>query len=258
MAEVSWGRKETIVWPPHKPIYTLGALFLGLIATGFFVYFRFIFGLSPLQQFYLPAYIKTAAIVSVPIHTKYRMLLMSDAKRHAWYARDVDVEPGSTPQPTGKPIPVQLSDSARRSGMVFLYHSLPIVLSGIGVQQYLRQQVYDGQSLLGMFGLQIVLGGIFFLLQLPWSIPKDIRRWKEMKYGRRLKGPILVTPKQFNKAIKGGGIGIKVDRSRDLLRVPERAEDQHFEIIGDTGSGKTTIIMQMLRQIQARKHSAII
>jgi hypothetical protein len=42
------------------------------------------------------------------------------------------------------------------------------------------------------------------------------------------------------------------------LRVPERAEDQHFEIIGDTGSGKTTIIMQMLRQIQARKHSAII
>ena len=39
---------------------------------------------------------------------------------------------------------------------------------------------------------------------------------------------------------------------------PARAEDQHFEIIGDTGSGKTTIIMQMLRQIQARKHSAII
>ena len=79
-----------------------------------------------------------------------------------------------------------------------------------------------------------------------------------MKYGRRLKGPILVTPKQFNKAVKGTGIGIKVDKSRDLLRVPERAEDQHFEIIGDTGSGKTTIIMQMLRQIQARRHSAII
>ena len=37
-----------------------------------------------------------------------------------------------------------------------------------------------------------------------------------------------------------------------------RAEDQHFEIIGDTGSGKTTIIMQMLRQIQSRRHSAIL
>ena len=40
--------------------------------------------------------------------------------------------------------------------------------------------------------------------------------------------------------------------NQDLLRVPQRAEDQHFEIIGDTGSGKTTIIIQMLCQIQVR------
>lgn len=258
MAEVTWGRKETIIWPPHKPIYTLGALFLGLIATGFFLYSLFIFALSPLQQVYLPTYIKSAATASVPFHTKYRMLLMSDAKRQVWYARDGDVEPGSTPQPTGKPIPLQLSDSARTRGMVLLYRSAPLALSGAGVQRYLRQQVYDGQTLSGMFGLQLVFGVTFFLLQLPWSIPKDIRRWKEMKYGRRLKGPVLVTPKQFNKAVQGTGIGIKVDQSRGLLRVSECAEDQHFEIIGDTGSGKTTIIMQMLRQIQARGHSAII
>jgi hypothetical protein len=258
MAEVAWGRKETIIWPPHKPIYTLGALFLGLIATGFFVYSRFILVLSPLQQFYLPAYIKTTITASVPIHAKYRMLLVSDAKRGVWYARDVDVEPGSTPQPTGKPIPLQLSDSARRRGMVLIYRSVPLVLSATGLHRYLVQQVYDGQTVVSMFGLQLVLGGILFLLQLPWSIPKDIRRWKEMKYGRRLKGPVLVTPKQFNKAIRGTGIGINVDQSRQLLRVPVRAEDQHFEIIGDTGSGKTTIIIQMLRQIQTRGHSAII
>src|SRR5271167_369774 len=43
-----------------------------------------------------------------------------------------------------------------------------------------------------------------------------------------------------------------------MLRVPLRAEDRHFEIIGDTGSGKTTIIMQMLRQIQSLGHSAIL
>ena len=43
-----------------------------------------------------------------------------------------------------------------------------------------------------------------------------------------------------------------------MLRIPAQAEDQHIEIIGDTGSGKTTIIMQLLRQIQARGHSAIV
>src|SRR5215469_7469193 len=215
MPEVTWGRKETIIWPPQKPIYTLGALFLGLIATGFFVWLRFILVLSPLQQFYLPAYIKTTATSAVPVHSKYRMLLMADTKRHAWYAREVDVEPGSTPQLTGKPIPLQLSDSARRRGVVFLYPSAPMVLSGPNLYQYLRTQVYGGESLAGIFGSQIFLGGLFFLVQLPWSIPKDIRRWKEMKYGRRLKGPILVTPRQFNKAVKGTGIGIKVDKSRD-------------------------------------------
>ncbi len=258
MAEATWGRKETIIWPPHKPIYTIGALFLALIATGFFVYFRFQLALSPLEQFYLPAYIKATVTASVPFHTKYRMLLMSDAKRHAWYVRGQDVASGTTPQPTGKPIPLALSDSARQRGIAFLFRSGPLTLSGAGVQRYLRQEIYAGETLSEMFGLQVFLGGVFFLVQLPWSIPKDIRRWKEMKYGRRLKGPILVTPKQFNKAIRGTGIGIKVDQSRDLLCIPERAEDQHFEIIGDTGSGKTTIIIQMLRQIQARGHSAII
>jgi len=133
MAEVTWGRKETIIWPPRKPIYTLGALFLGLIATGFFVYFRFLFVLSPLQQFYLPAYLKSTVTASVPIHVKYRMLLISDRKHHAWYARDVDVEPGLTPQPDGKPLRLQLSDSAQQRGMIFLSRSVPVSLSGISV-----------------------------------------------------------------------------------------------------------------------------
>ena len=55
MPETNWGRKETIIWPPHSPIYTFGAVFLGLILTGLFVYLRFAFALTPLQQFYLPA-----------------------------------------------------------------------------------------------------------------------------------------------------------------------------------------------------------
>jgi hypothetical protein len=86
------------------------------------------------------------------------------------------------------------------------------------------------------------------LIQLPLSIPRDVRRYKEMKYGRRLKGPVMVTPKQFNKAVQGNGIGIKTDDCKDPLRIPRAAEDQHIEIIGDTGTGKTTLIMQLLRE----------
>jgi hypothetical protein len=44
-----WGRRESIIWPPRHYLYTLGAIFLALVATGFFIYVRFQFGLSPLD-----------------------------------------------------------------------------------------------------------------------------------------------------------------------------------------------------------------
>ncbi len=54
-----WGRRESIIWPPRHYLYTLGAIFLALFATGFFVYVRFQFGLSPLERYYLPYYLRT-------------------------------------------------------------------------------------------------------------------------------------------------------------------------------------------------------
>jgi type IV secretory pathway TraG/TraD family ATPase VirD4 len=186
------------------------------------------------------------------------MLLISDGGRHAWYAREEDVQAGATQQVNAKPIQLALSDAARLRGVKFLYRSAPLIFQNAGLNTYLKQHIYDGEKLTEMFRWPLIFGALFLVVQLLFSIPKDIRRRKEMKYGRRLKGPILVTPKQFNKAIQGNGIGLKVDQCSELLRVPLRAEDQHFEIIGDTGSGKTTIILQMLRQIQTRGHSAIL
>ncbi|MGA7791843.1 MAG: hypothetical protein WCA19_02315, partial [Candidatus Acidiferrales bacterium] len=88
MPETNWGRKETIIWPPHSPIYTFGVILLALILTGLFVYLRFAFALSPLEQFYVPLYIKTSIAPSLRSSGKYQMLLMSDRKSRAWYARE--------------------------------------------------------------------------------------------------------------------------------------------------------------------------
>jgi hypothetical protein len=60
MAAIQWGRKETIIFPPHNPIYSYGAVFLALVLTGFFVYLRFSFGQLPLQQYYTPIYVRAA------------------------------------------------------------------------------------------------------------------------------------------------------------------------------------------------------
>jgi hypothetical protein len=258
MPEMNWGRKETIIWPPHQPIYTYGAIFLALVGAGFFVYLRFAIALKPLERYYLPTYIKTSIGLSFRSSGKYQVLLVSDASGKAWYALKDDVESGSTPQVKGKSIPLALSEAARQRGVVSLYRGAPTVYQNKLLNEWLQKQIYAGDTVANIFEPPLVFGLVALLLQLPFSIRKDIRRRKQMRYGRRLKGPILVTPKQFNNAIGGAGIGLKVDQCDEMLRVPLRAEDQHFEIIGDTGSGKTTIIMQMLRQIQARGHSAIL
>jgi len=258
MPEMNWGRKETIIWPPHQPIYTYGAIFLALVAAGFFVYLRFAIALNPLERYYLPTYIKTSIALSVRSSGKYQVLLVSDASGKAWYALNDNVQAGSTPQANDKPIPLALSDTARQRSMVSLYRGAPTVYQNKPLHAWFQKQIYSGDTVASIFEQPLVFGLVALLLQLPFSITKDIRRRKQMKYGRRLKGPILVTPKQFNNAIGGTGIGLKVDQCDKMLRIPLLAEDQHFEIIGDTGSGKTTIIMQMLRQIQARGHSAIL
>jgi type IV secretory pathway TraG/TraD family ATPase VirD4 len=258
MPETNWGRKETIIWPPRQPIYTIGALFLALAVTGLFVYLRFQFGLSPLQRYYLPYYFRTVtADIAHPI-SKYEMLYVSDGEKPGRLALESDVQQGSTIQFAGRPLPLIITPEASEHGTYFLNREAPRDYQNKVIHTWIAHWIYGDVSLFDLFKTQLLFGLVAFALQLPASITKDIRRRKEMKYGRRLKGPVLVTPTQFNKILQGTGIGLKVDQCRDMLRVPSRAEDQHFEIIGDTGSGKTTIIMQMLRQIQARRHSAIL
>jgi len=38
--------------------------------------------------------------------------------------------------------------------------------------------------------------------------------------------------------VQGDGIGFKTDEAKAMMRIPLAAEAQHFEIIGDTGTGK--------------------
>jgi hypothetical protein len=51
---------------------------------------------------------------------------------------------------------------------------------------------------------------------------------------------------------------IRTDGMKQMIRIPKRAEAQHIQIIGDTGAGKTAIMLQILRQIKTRGDSAIV
>lgn len=258
MTDTQWGRKETIVRPPHYPVYSFGAVFISLFVTLLCTYLHYAFAMSPLQRYYVPCYLETGFLGTMRQSSEYQIVTVADRQHHARPVTEADVQPGSTPQPVGKPIPLALSQAAHSSGVVFLYRGAKVSYQNRPLHLYLQRFVYDGDSLLAIFRLPLWSGLAVFLLQLPFTVRKDVRRLKEMKYGRLLKGPVMVSPKAFNRAIKGDGVGFRTTEFRDLMRIPQRAEGQHIELMGDTGTGKTRLIMQLLVQIRERGHSAIV
>src|SRR6266702_739607 len=258
MAKTTWGRKETIIWPRHMPIYTYGLAFVVVASTFVALCIRIHVG-APLQRYYLPTYERTSAIGAfMPTHrSTYQVLFVSGPKTAPRPALNDDVVLGRTPEQRGQPIPLVLSPEAQRQGYTLLFRGPQRSYADARLSAYLRAIVYKA-SLFGFFRPPLIGGALAFVLLFPFAAIKDVQRQKQLKYGRRLKGPEMLTPRQFNKIVKGDGIGFKTDEMKEMIRIPARAEAQHMQIIGDSGSGKSALMFQMLRQVRSRGDSAIV
>ena len=253
-----WGRRESVIWPPHGYVYTLGAFLFACLLTELFVYVHFQYGLLPLQRYYLPYYLRSETAGLTHPLSAYQLLYISDGDTHRRAALDSDVQPGSTAQFVGRPLPLTLTPQAAQHGAFFLLREGLRNYQNKPLHAWIAHWIYEDVPVYKLFTMQFIFGIVAFILQLPFSIPKDIRRIKDLRYGRRLKGPVLVNAKQFTKAVAGTGIGITTEDSKLPLRIPRDAENKHFLIVGDTGTGKSSVIRQMLYQVEARGDSAIV
>src|ERR1700733_12168436 len=144
MTMTKWGRKETIIWPPHSPIYTYGAVFMAVILTGLFLYCRFTFGHSRLERFYTPIYIRSsvAGAIGSSRRDNYRLLMVGARGIPPRLATSADVTDGETPEPGGKCIPLALTQSALQRGYVLLYLGPQQSYVDVSLSSYLRSAVY--------------------------------------------------------------------------------------------------------------------
>jgi len=258
MNTIQWGRKETIITPPRQPVYSFTLAAVTLLLTIVVSCFYIRWGLSPLQRFDLMPYLSTGLVGGFRKADTYQMLMVADKKLRARPALSDDVENGTTPQPNGHPFPLELSESARVGGLVYLYRGPKTVYRNGPLHVFLRQFVYGGQGSFAVFRWPLASSLSLFVVVLPFAVRSDIARFKEMKYGRLLKGPVRVTPDGFNRAMKGDGVGFRSIESKHMMRIPQRVEGQHIEIMGDTGAGKSQLVFQLLLQIKERHHSAIV
>jgi hypothetical protein len=259
MAKTVWGRKETVIWPRHMPIYTyavaLGVAFLTFIAICVRIHLA-----TPLERYCLPAYERSSAFGSVMMsHTStYRLLFVGGSRSTPRPAMNDDVVLGKTEDSGGQLLPLALSAEARDRGYSLLFRAPARSYVDARFSLYLKGVVFEGMTLFAFFQPPVLGGGVLFLILLPIACFKDVQRQKQLKYGRRLKGPEMLTPQQFNKTVKGDGVGFKTNDMTPMLRIPMRAEAQHMQIIGDTGAGKSALMFQVLRQVQSRGDAAIV
>jgi hypothetical protein len=72
-----------------------------------------------------------------------------------------------------------------------------------------------------------------FVLGLVLPIPRNRRRRQIEEEGCRLKGPEMVTVKEFNRRSGGDGISFLTTEGRESLSIPRSLESSHMMMMGD-------------------------
>ena len=269
-------------------------------------------GFTTLEQSYTTEYIRSMVGAQFKQTGAYKLLYLAGPEVKPRLALPVDFEPGTTTLFNGTVVPVQLTELPRHQGYDVFYRGKEQKLNDAALYRWLRGAIYGGRSFLQLFSRSLAESAALLVFLLIFAVRADAERFRVMKYGRVLRGPLMVDPKAFNAAhrepeplsnkvarwkqvpsvqlrtnvyeVWGGprhysrqlakvplpvlvhkpgprkpqGIGFKTTESPNMMRVPLRKEAQHFQIMGDTGVGKTQLIMQILRQIRERGESAIV
>ncbi|MGA3242516.1 MAG: type IV secretion system DNA-binding domain-containing protein [Bryobacteraceae bacterium] len=254
-------------WPRHGFQKRGGAIFFGIVAMFAAWFFQVEYQWDGMQRYYLAHYV----VSSAGLFQKYLVLHTVD-RQGRWHptvpAEVAPIRMASYPQGA---IPFRLSDAALQRGAVRLANPL-IPVDKARFAAFLRDWVYEGQTLTDLakpgiwWGLGVMVAG----LCLAW--PQDRKARDILENGRRVRGAELVTRDEFNRKRKYGiGMGFLTLEPRNLrervwikyshgpmIFIPEEDEPKHFLLMGDTGTGKSALIRQMLWRLTADQQTAIV
>jgi hypothetical protein len=150
------------------------------------------------------------------------------------------------------------------------------VFNDKGLHELMGSYVYQNQTLRDFVKRPVLWSAAFFVVLLFLAVPKDRARRNIWKFGRRLRGPELVTTAEFNEKLGRrkwlttyypDGVALvnleqtwadRLMRQGRWVRVPREREAMHFLIVGDSGTGKSAAIRQVLSQIWERGETAIV
>jgi Type IV secretion-system coupling protein DNA-binding domain len=219
--------------------------------------------MNPVQTYYLGTYTACSILSGYPgAITTVRYAEKTAPGRKPETLLPEDAVKGSDPKQ-----PLALGPKALAEGWRAVAIAPPGKVRAKELQAYLQTTVYDGDGAWAIFLRPIcyALAGVVFLyaLWLQFGRRSRFSRRQEQRHGRRTKGPELLS---LLHGSSDGGIRFQMEREgifgqwlpASSFHIPRRLEASHILLMGDTGSGKSSAIRQLLRQIEDRGESAIV
>ncbi len=222
--------------------------------------------MNPVQNFYLGTYAASSILSSFP----GALTTVRYAEKTAPGRKPEPLLPEDAVKGTSASQGLALSPKALAEGWRGVIITPPEKVRAEALRAYLAAAIYDNDSawLIFLRPILYLTAAVLFLYALWLFFGHKLRtRWKhEQRHGRRTKGPELA-PAFGWRGAKTGGIRFRLRFENRLLRwlpfgpgyrIPKRLEASHILMIGDTGSGKSNAIRQLLRQVRKRGDSAIV
>lgn len=258
--------------PSLQPIWSWGAAFVAIVVFIGICWLQYTFFWNNLQRYYLSIYAEAGVRKQYFEHrpTYYKIIMVAGRGRKTRIAL-----PGEITLYT-EPLRYKLSVVAREQGFTRAIQERR-VCDNRRLYGVLQKYVYSGHALAHYLKLPGAIAIVVFGALLLLAGPLDRRRKASRLRGRRLRGTEPVSPAGFNRRMhrrKTNGPRLDgvmfLDGAREWLArqlnlatgrgvcVPREREQRHMMMIGDTGSGKSTAIRQILQQVGERLEPAIV
>lgn len=239
-------------WPRRFPVWRVSGLVLSVVCGLLLIRAWLSWAATPLERFYFPTYVRLSLFPDLPSLPKLGHKAGSGKSF-------LVVLVGQNPL-TDKTIAGPLAQMSIRD--------LPLQPDRFA--EWLRTNIYDGHTLFEALHWPLSGFAVCLIAFVVVGSRLDGRHDAEARNGRLLRGPGLISRWRFNWQTKGDGLRFRIENRRNVLElfkpgqsgkdlvIKRDREAHHIQIAGDTGTGKSTLVRQIIYQIEARKEVAII
>ncbi|MGB2676344.1 MAG: hypothetical protein WAN12_04600 [Candidatus Acidiferrum sp.] len=232
---MKWSRAKGMRGPSIQPFYTYALALISFMATVGTQGFRYMRVWTPLERHYLLAYLGSQVVGVVRDNGSYALLQVA-TRKGSRLALDSDVLPTVTE--SGKNS-FALSEEALKHGALRLeFHRGHY--NNAEMHAYIGNLIYQNQTLMDLVRPALWIGLVLFFAGMLPATYLDRKRFSAPRYGRKLRGPELMTVAQFNRKHRSRGIGF-VNKLRAMLdqmlglnkklHVPLSKDNSHVSIM---------------------------